>query len=114
MKDDRNTKGKLYKKWKYEVFVRDNWKCQHCGSEDNLHAHHIIEWKKDEKLRYEISNGLALCNRCHARHHSLGRTTWNKGIKMSEEHRKKLIKIRAFRGTCSLCTRIFRLSKIGR
>lgn len=87
---DRDTKSKIYKRWRYSVFVKDDWKCQNCGTDESLHAHHIIEWDVDPELRYEVSNGLTLCSSCHCKHHSLGRTPWNKGTKLDEEGRKKL------------------------
>jgi NUMOD3 motif/HNH endonuclease len=90
MKDDRNSKGKEYKKWKFSVFVRDGWACKKCSSEENLHAHHIIGWNDNINLRYDVDNGLTLCSSCHTRLHALGRTAWNKGKKLDIEGRRKL------------------------
>jgi hypothetical protein len=90
MKDDRNGKSKIYRTWQCAVFARDKCECQHCGSSQKLHAHHIIGWNENESLRYEVSNGLTLCSGCHTRLHSVGRKGWNKGKKLSEEGRKKL------------------------
>ena len=53
--------------WKRQVNTRDNFKCLTCGSDKNLHTHHIIPWEKDESLRFEVSNGETLCNSCHIR-----------------------------------------------
>ena len=53
------------RKWRAAVFQRDGYRCQHCGSTDVLHAHHVIEWAKDEQQRFSVDNGLTLCVACH-------------------------------------------------
>lgn len=59
-----------YKDWRNSVFGRDNYTCQVCGySGKNLHAHHIVEWSKDENKRFDISNGKTLCRTCHSKIH---------------------------------------------
>jgi hypothetical protein len=94
----------IYFDWQEEVFKRDDFTCQHCGSKDNLHSHHIIPWDENEELRFVVSNGLTLCSSCHTRHHvphkGFTQVPWNKGIKtgvggpkgaiLSEERRKKI------------------------
>jgi len=80
MTKGRNNKDGRY--WKSEVLKRDNYKCRHCESDKNLCSHHIIEWDKDESLRYEISNGLTLCRGCHNKIHF-------KGKKLTAEHKAK-------------------------
>lgn len=55
-----------YKKWRMEVFIRDNWTCQNCHQVGiYLEAHHIKSWAKFPKLRYILDNGLTLCRECH-------------------------------------------------
>jgi hypothetical protein len=51
--------------WKAEVFKRDNYTCQHCGSKKELEAHHIKAVKDYPELRHDVSNGLTLCHQCH-------------------------------------------------
>ena len=69
-----------YFEWKNAVFKRANHKCEmcgiehgticnHCGHRVYLHAHHIQDFAKNPKLRYEPSNGKALCERCHDSEH---------------------------------------------
>jgi hypothetical protein len=57
-----------YKIWRSEVFERDDFTCRECGRKGvYLEAHHIQSWSKYPDLRYEISNGLTLCQPCHAK-----------------------------------------------
>ena len=63
-------KGRIswnYKEWKRKVFERDGYKCVKCGASENLHAHHIVPWQLSEELRFDVDNGKALCNICHAK-----------------------------------------------
>jgi|SRR5712671_2190190 len=86
----RDTKTKKYIFWRMSVLVRDKSECQHCGSKDNLQAHHIVEWDDDISLRYDVSNGLTVCASCHFKIHHTGRAPWNTGKKMTDAQRKKL------------------------
>lgn len=84
----------------WSIFVRNKYdnKCSKCGSLDRVAAHHIKSWKGYPRLRFRIDNGIALCNSCHGiLHSSIGTcnflkngTSWNKGKKLSDEHKRKL------------------------
>lgn len=108
---DDSRRSKKYIKWQKAVFIKDEYKCQHCGTKDKLVAHHKIPWRESKELRFEIDNGLTLCKSCHMRHHyenatkrfPKGHIPWNKGIKgikggtkkgtkFSKEHKDKLSK----------------------
>lgn len=52
--------------WKKYVLARDK-ECQWCGSDKHLHAHHIIPWRLNEDLRFDVDNGIILCKTCHDR-----------------------------------------------
>ena len=42
-----------------------------CNSEKDLHAHHIIPWKKDKIKMLDLDNGITLCRSCHSREERL-------------------------------------------
>jgi hypothetical protein len=64
---DRNSKE--VRTWTKEVLKQYDNKCAHCGTTDNVQAHHIIQWSEIEETRTVISNGIALCAECHAEKH---------------------------------------------
>jgi 5-methylcytosine-specific restriction endonuclease McrA len=89
-KGQAQCKGSIdYKEWKKAVFERDKYICQDCLTANNLVAHHIITWKDNPELRFEVDNGRTLCNSCHGYLH--GKINchlpggWNKGKKHSPE-----------------------------
>lgn len=58
----------LVVRWRKEVIKRDK-KCQYCGSEEKLHAHHISKWSDDPVNRINLDNGITLCEKCHSEQH---------------------------------------------
>jgi hypothetical protein len=60
-----------YNQWRLAVFSRDGFKCQSCGDAKggNLHAHHIKSFANHPSLRYDINNGVTLCEPCHENEH---------------------------------------------
>ncbi len=66
----------LYKRWRYDVFIRDHFTCQHCGDTrgGNLRAHHVKSFADFPDLRFDVPNGITLCHDCH---NSLHRGEWS-------------------------------------
>lgn len=62
----------IYQNWRKAVFAKDDYTCQMCGDNKggNLHAHHIRPWANCMEGRYDITNGITLCESCHQNLHS--------------------------------------------
>ena len=60
-----------YRKWREQVLERDKYTCQNCGisKPKGLHVHHIKHFATHEDLRYDISNAITLCDKCHKNLH---------------------------------------------
>lgn len=58
-----------YKEWRKAVLKRDNFTCQSCGNNKNLHVHHLTRYADCEELRVDLNNGITLCKPCHYEAH---------------------------------------------
>jgi hypothetical protein len=60
-----------YREWRMAVYERDKYTCRGCGDTrgGNLEPHHIKSWSDYLEFRFEVSNGLTLCERCHKKTH---------------------------------------------
>tara|TARA_B100000085_G_scaffold283901_1_gene315634 strand:- start:2552 stop:2815 length:264 start_codon:yes stop_codon:yes gene_type:complete len=78
----RDYNDKAYEKFRKEVIRRDKARCQMpgCNSKNQLQVHHIKTWAKASSLRYEPTNGITLCKKCH------------KSITNKENHYEKLFR----------------------
>lgn len=93
-------KRNIRRKFRDEVFARDNHRCVKCGttqlaldnSQAKLDAHHITNRNDMEDGGYILSNGISLCPSCHWRaeiFHSSGSERWHDGY--HPDDLKKLI-----------------------
>jgi hypothetical protein len=71
--NQRERSSKEYADWRKAVFERDNFTCQMCGQVGGgLQAHHIKQWSTNVDERYQVSNGVTLCEKCHKELHRKG------------------------------------------
>lgn len=55
------------------IYKRDNYRCKICNSNKKLNAHHINGWHWYKDGRFEETNLITLCNKCHKNfHHKYG------------------------------------------
>jgi len=90
-KDNPNWRGNLVstekrlrasyknKLWRNSVLERDEYICQKCGAQDNLHVHHILEFSKFPEQRFNINNGITVCMSCHEDIHKRSFPNWLNG-----------------------------------
>lgn len=62
-------RSSAYGVWRKEVFKRDNFKCKinNKDCEGRLVVHHILSYSNYPESRYEINNGITLCQAHHPR-----------------------------------------------
>ncbi len=113
MKRYLNKKEEKILEWRKKVLENGNHKCFQCYNTKNLHCHHIKPKKTYPELIFSIENGVVLCAACHIQEGKRngeidgiktqfqkgmkplfsfknGLSPWNKGIKLSEETKKKM------------------------
>lgn len=49
--------------------IEQGSRCKCCGHTIHLHVHHKVHFAENKGLRYEVSNGEALCEKCHRSEH---------------------------------------------
>jgi hypothetical protein len=52
-------------KWRTNVYKRDKYTCQECGSKNNIEPHHIKPQYYFDNFRFDVNNGITLCHECH-------------------------------------------------
>lgn len=61
-----------YRDFRKEMFKRDAYTCQKCGSKKKIELHHIIAVKDSPELIFEPSNVITLCHDCHTQTENYG------------------------------------------
>jgi len=73
MKSIRQRKPRLrldqdsYRRLRTKVLVRDNWRCQNCGTSEYLQVHHIHS--RSALGDDAAENLITLCQNCHRQFH---------------------------------------------
>ena len=57
----------VYRRLMKRVLERDGWRCQKCGSLENLQVHHKI--KRSQQGGDALANLVTLCAHCHMAEH---------------------------------------------
>ena len=68
-KERKTTKDHI---WRSTVFARDNRTCCKCGKDKKARmvVHHINSYDIHENQRYDVDNGIVMCEDCHKDFHS--------------------------------------------
>ncbi len=56
--------------WRDIILEIASYKCEECDSTDDVQAHHVIPIAVDYTISADISNGIALCKKCHIKKHT--------------------------------------------
>lgn len=58
--------------WRIKVFKRDNYICGVCHKkEKKINAHHLNNYKQFDNLRFDVNNGITLCEKHHHEFHQM-------------------------------------------
>jgi len=72
----RGRRTLAYDRWAKAIKERDGFTCQFCKKNGGvLTSHHICSFAQHPTLRYELNNGICLCDSCHNDFH-----LWNGGF----------------------------------
>jgi len=64
-----NNRRPLIAGWRNKVFRKFGRKCCICNSKENLRVHHKDGWHWCKERRYDVDNGVVLCEDCHTKYH---------------------------------------------
>ena len=67
-------KSVKYRLWREAIFARDKWTCRRCEKVGGiLNPHHIMHFALYKNQRFNVSNGITLCVKCHKHIHKIER-----------------------------------------
>ncbi len=73
-RESRDRNAPEYREWREQVFSRDDYTCQKCGQRGKkLNAHHVKQYALYPDLRFDLDNGITLCDDCHKAVHKNNR-----------------------------------------
>lgn len=62
-----------YSEWRLRVYWKYNFTCDLCGTKRSknvkMNAHHLNSFQLNEEQRYDVENGVCLCEKCHWKFH---------------------------------------------
>ena len=86
--NDSIRKSKKYITWRRTVFIRDEFTCRECRKiHIYIQAHHIKAFADYPKLRFDVNNGLTLCEECHSKTENYKGK--NKGVNRGQNFEKR-------------------------
>lgn len=64
--------SKEYLTWREAIYIKGDFKCSCCKDTKggNLNAHHLKSFTRFPELRFDVNNGVILCEECHKEFHS--------------------------------------------
>jgi hypothetical protein len=80
-----------YRQWRKEVYTRDNFTCQRCGSRGRLESHHIKSFAEFPELRFDVDNGITYCLACHDYEHARHNIITKLSAELQLDRRKVLL-----------------------
>lgn len=68
--NNRCSKEGSQEDWRKQVYERDDYTCQCCGQRGGrLNAHHLDGYNWCVEGRFDVGNGVTLCEDCHKTFH---------------------------------------------
>ena len=73
------------KAWSYDVLAKGNFTCDNCDIRGGkLHAHHLNAFNAFPEQRFDVDNGVCLCETCHDEFH----VKYGKGYNTREQYQE--------------------------
>lgn len=65
------------KEWRRSVLRKHNWTCDNCQEPGSHIAHHLNAFNAYPEQRFDVDNGVCLCEQCHNNFHKKYGKGWN-------------------------------------